>query len=68
MVHTIVADNIMKSEAQALREEVKHCTEQVQKLSKQFEEIKMDMQATLKEVYSTQCAPNEMTVKLSLKI
>lgn len=53
-----------KCEAQALRMEVKNCTEQVQKLSKEFEEIKMDVQAALKEVDGARCALAEITVKL----
>ena len=50
--------------AQALRMEVKNCTEQVQKLSKEFEEIKADIQAVLKEVDGVRCALTEVRVKL----
>ena len=53
-----------KCETQALRMEVKNCTEQVQKLSKEFEEIKTDIQAALKEVNGARCALTEITVKL----
>ena len=54
----------MKYEAQTLRMEVKNCTEQVQKLSKEFEEIKTDIQAALKEVDVARCALTEVAVKL----
>ena len=54
----------MKCDAQALQIEVKYCMEQVQKLNREFEEIKVDIQAALKEVDRTRCALTEITVKL----
>ena len=51
-------------EAQALRSEMKHCTEQVEKLSREFNEIKKDIEAARKEVDTTRSTLTEITMKL----
>lgn len=45
-------DNVdaMKCDAPALQIEVKYCMEQVQKLNREFEELKVDIQAALKDI------------------
>ena len=49
-------------EAQELRSQVKYCTEQVEKLSR---EIKTGIEEAQKEADSARCALNEVTVLLS---
>ena len=43
---------------------MRHCTEQVKKLSKEFNEIKREIEAARKEVDTTRCALTEITLML----
>lgn len=51
-------------EVEALRTEVRQCSEQVEKLTKEFQDMKSCIQETLKEVDRTRCAVTELTMKL----
>ena len=51
-------------EAQALHTEMKHCTEQVKKLSTEFHVIKRDIEEACKEIDTTRCALSEITMML----
>ena len=53
-----------KCEVNALRAEMKHCTSQVEKLSREFGEMKKELEAARKEVDTTQYALSEITSKL----
>lgn len=62
--HTQDQNTAYMLEAQALRSEMKHCTEQVEKLSREFNEIKKDIEAARKEVDTTRSTLTEITMKL----
>ena len=58
------SDIAYKCEVNALRTEIRHCNEQVEKLSREFVEIKREIEAARREVDNTWTALSEVTTKL----
>lgn len=58
-------DTAYRHKVKALCVEVKRCTEQIEKLNKEFSEIKREVEAALKEVNSTHSILTEITIQLS---
>lgn len=51
-------------EVTILRAEMKHCTDQVEKLFKEFTAMKKEIEAAREEVDTTCCVLTEVTLKL----